>query len=84
MLFYYLRLSALSYRRNPILSSLMVLAGASVILVNANKSSRIQDDLVGMQENARFAVQQIHHAVHDHLVPFLGLCRDVFCVKSRT
>lgn len=39
--------------------SLMVLAGASVILVNANKSSRIQDDLVGMQENARFAVQQI-------------------------
>ncbi|MGB5709184.1 MAG: PilW family protein [Arenicellales bacterium] len=39
--------------------SLMVLSGASVILVNANKSSRIQDDLVGMQENARFAIQQI-------------------------
>ena len=33
MFFYYLRLAALSYRRNPILSSLMVLAVAVGILV---------------------------------------------------
>ena len=31
MLFYYLRLSALSYRRNPMLSSLMVLSVAIAI-----------------------------------------------------
>jgi putative ABC transport system permease protein len=39
MFFYYLRLSALSYRRNPILSSLMVLAigvGAYMVIFTLN------------------------------------------------
>ena len=41
MLFYYLRLSALSYRRNPMLSSLMVLAvaigiGAYMVIFTLN------------------------------------------------
>ena len=39
--------------------SLIVLSGASVILVSANKSSRLQEELISMQENARFAMQQI-------------------------
>ena len=39
--------------------SLVVLSGASVVLVNANKSNRVQNDLVKMQSNARFAMQQI-------------------------
>ena len=39
--------------------SLIVLAGATVILVSANKSSNIQEDLVNMQVNSRFAMQQI-------------------------
>ncbi|MGI9317713.1 MAG: PilW family protein [bacterium] len=55
--------------------SLMVLAGASVILVNANKSSRIQDDLVGMQENARFAVQQIANDIR--MSGYYGCVEDI-------
>ena len=55
--------------------SLMVLAGASVLLVNANKSSRIQDDLVGMQENARFAVQQISDDIR--MSGYYGCVEDI-------
>lgn len=39
--------------------SLIILAGATVILVSANKSANLQEDLVNMQVNARFAIQQI-------------------------
>ena len=40
--------------------SLMVLAGASIVLVNANKSNRLQEGLLGLQENARFAFDRIN------------------------
>lgn len=55
--------------------SLMVLSGASVILVNASKSSRIQDDLVSMQENARFAIQQIADDVR--MSGYYGCVEDI-------
>lgn len=39
--------------------SLIILGGASIVLVNAHKTSRIQKGLISLQESARFAVQQI-------------------------
>ncbi len=55
--------------------SLIVLSGASVILVSANKSSRLQEDLVTMQENARFALQQISYDLQ--MSGYYGCVQDI-------
>ncbi len=55
--------------------SLIVLAGASVILANSQKSSRIQDNLIGLQENARFAIAQISRDLQ--LSGYYGCVQDL-------
>jgi type IV pilus assembly protein PilW len=55
--------------------SLGVLGGASVILVNTNKSSRLQGDLVNMQSNARIAMQQIASDIQK--TGYYGCVKDI-------
>ena len=55
--------------------SLVVLSGASVILVSANKSSRLQEELITIQENARFAIQQMSFDLQ--LGGYYGCVQDV-------
>ncbi len=55
--------------------SLIVLSGASVILVNSYKSSRIQENLAGLQENARFAINQISRDIQ--MGGFYGCVEDL-------
>jgi len=55
--------------------SLMVLAGASIVLVNANKSNRLQEGLLGLQENARFGIQQMMDDLQ--LAGYYGCVQDL-------